>query len=208
MSVISTPASHAGTRRWMSTLARLVLAGVWAAAGLTKVGNPASTVRAVRAYQILPESAVHTVGYALPFVEFALALLLLLGIANRAAAAASTVLLLLFIAAVASAGLRGLNIDCGCFGGGGAVAPGATRYLSEIARDSLFVGIASWLMVFPRSSLALDAGTDDDPAEDLADPAGDGADHMRSDGVGASRVRAAGSAASTVNAHPADRMDD
>lgn len=166
MTAVSTLAPRYGTRRWVSTLVRLLLAGVWAAAGLSKVGNPAASVRAVRAYQILPESTVHAVGYALPFVEFALALLLLLGIANRVAAAASTVLLLVFMAAVASAGLRGLSIDCGCFGGGGAVAPGATRYLSEIARDFLFVGLASWLMVFPRSALALDAGMDDDRTTD------------------------------------------
>ena len=89
---------------------------------------------------------------------------------------------LVFIIGVASAWARGLSIDCGCFGGGGAVAPGHTRYVQEIVRDLGFIGLAVWLIRFPMSRLALDrsgrAGTgdeglfdefDDDEDDDLAD---------------------------------------
>lgn len=158
-------ARWAAASPWISTAARLSLAAVWAIAGFSKVTDPAATVRAVRAYQILPESAVHLVGYALPFVELGLAVLLVLGIGTRACAVASALLLLLFMAAVASAGLRGLAIDCGCFGGGGAVAPGATQYLAELARDAGFLALAGWLLAAPGSRLALDlAGPVPEPA--------------------------------------------
>ena len=61
-----------------------------------------------------------------------------------------------FIAAVASAAARGLSIDCGCFGGGGQVAPGQTAYGAEILRDVGLLLAALWLAWQPRSRYALD----------------------------------------------------
>jgi hypothetical protein len=49
-----------------------------------------------------------------------------------------------------------LTIDCGCFGGGGQVAAGQTRYPQEIARDVGFLALAGWLIARPRTSFALD----------------------------------------------------
>jgi uncharacterized membrane protein YphA (DoxX/SURF4 family) len=142
-------------RPWVSTVARLGLAAVFAIASLTKISSTDAIVRSVRAYQILPEGAVHPVAYALPFLELALAVLLLLGIGTRLVAGVAAVALVLFIAAVSSAGLRGLKIDCGCFGGGGAVTH--THYLREIFRDVGFLVLAAWLLLFPISRLSLDS---------------------------------------------------
>ena len=97
--------------------------------------DPQSSVAAVRAYELLPTSLVTIVGWGLPFAEIALGLLLLAGIATRVVAAATAMLLLIFILAVVSAAARGLSIDCGCFGGGGEVAPGQTAYGIELVRD-------------------------------------------------------------------------
>ena len=46
----------------VSTLARWALAVVWGYAGLSKVADPEATVRAVRAYRLLPEPAVLVMG--------------------------------------------------------------------------------------------------------------------------------------------------
>ena len=126
------------------------------AAGLLKVGDPAASVRAVTAYDLLPYDVERIIGYGLPFVEIALAALLLVGLATRFAASASAVLVIAFIAAVASAWARGLAIDCGCFGGGGQVDPDQTRYVEEIARDAGLLVLAGWLVIFPTSRFALD----------------------------------------------------
>ena len=53
-------------RPWVSTVARLGLAAVFAIASLAKITETDGMVRAVRAYQILPEGAVRPVAYALP----------------------------------------------------------------------------------------------------------------------------------------------
>jgi uncharacterized membrane protein YphA (DoxX/SURF4 family) len=147
---------RAAAASWVSSGARIVLGGVFLVAGGLKVIDPQSAVAAVRAYRLLPTSLETLVGWGLPFVEIALGLLLLAGIATRMVAAASAVLLLIFIGALASAAARGLSIDCGCFGGGGEVAPGQTAYGIEIVRDIGLLLLALWLVWQPRSRFALD----------------------------------------------------
>jgi uncharacterized membrane protein YphA (DoxX/SURF4 family) len=145
-------------RPWLGTLARLVLAGVWFAAGAAKVTDLAASGRAVNAYRLMPFEVAEVVGAALPFVELALGALLLAGLATRVAAAASGVLLAAFVAGISSAWARGLSIDCGCFGGGGDLAAGQSpSYGPEIVRDVVFLVLAAFLMVYPSTRLSLDA---------------------------------------------------
>ncbi|MFE0460371.1 MauE/DoxX family redox-associated membrane protein [Kitasatospora sp. NPDC058965] len=145
-----------GALEWVSLAARLGLAVVWAWAGLAKISDPAVAAQAVRAYRILPEGLVKPVGYGLPFLELALAVLLLVGLGVRIAAVVSVLLLLTFIAGISSAWARGISIDCGCFGGGGAVDKSQTEYGQEILRDCGFLLLAGWLVVKPRSKFSVD----------------------------------------------------
>ncbi|MDH6288958.1 MauE/DoxX family redox-associated membrane protein [Rhodococcus sp. NM-2] len=143
----------------VSLLARLSLAAVWLVSGALKVADPAQTIIAVRAYQLLPEDLVRPVANTLPFFEIALGLLLLIGLAVRATAAVSAVLLLGLIGVIVSVWARGLSIDCGCFGGGGAADVNGWDYTKEILRDVGFLALAVWLIVFPRSPFALGLGS-------------------------------------------------
>ena len=145
--------------RIVSLLARLGLAAVWLISGVLKAADPAGTVIAVRAYQLLPESLVRPVANTLPFLEIALGLLLLIGLGVRIAAIASALLLVVLIGVIISVWARGLSIDCGCFGGGGAADVDGWDYAGEIARDVGFLAMAAWLTVFPRSPFALGPGS-------------------------------------------------
>jgi uncharacterized membrane protein YphA (DoxX/SURF4 family) len=140
----------------VGTLARLGLAAVWLVSGLLKVVDPDQTYVAVRAYDLLPKFGVSVVAGVLPWFELALGLLLLLGVGTRLVAWLSIGLLGAFIAGVSQAWARGLSIDCGCFGGGGAVGPGQTQYVQELLRDTGFMVLAGWLAVRPRTRGSLD----------------------------------------------------
>lgn len=142
---------------FVGTLFRLVLAGVFLYAGAAKVGRPDASVRAVTAYRVLPTEAARIVGYALPGLEIALGLLLLVGLLTRAAAGTLAVLVVVFLIGIGQAWVRGLSIDCGCFGGGGAIDPAKTRYLQEVLRDAGLLLMALWLVLFPRTRLSVDA---------------------------------------------------
>lgn len=119
----------------LATAVRIGLGLVWIVAGAVKLPDPAAAVRAVRAYQLLPESLVAPVAFGLPVLEVVLGLALVLGVAVRLCAVASAALLLVYLAAVGSAWARGLTIDCGCFGGGGQVRSDQTAYGMEMLRD-------------------------------------------------------------------------
>jgi uncharacterized membrane protein YphA (DoxX/SURF4 family) len=148
---------------WAATAARLLLGMVLVVAGALKVPDPAAAVRAVRAYRLLPEALVGPVAFGLPMVEIAVGLALLAGVFVRSAAAAAAVLLVVFIAAVGSAWARGLQIDCGCFGGGGQVAAGRTAYPGEVARDVGLLLVALALTRWPASRLALGGHVEREP---------------------------------------------
>ncbi|GHF16799.1 hypothetical protein GCM10017786_58420 [Amycolatopsis deserti] len=140
----------------VGTLVRLGLAAVWLVSGIAKISDSGQTYLAVKAYEVLPDALLHPVATALPLAELVLGAFLLLGLATRWVAIASAVLLVVFIAGVAQSWARGLTIDCGCFGGGGEVTAGQTRYPQEIARDVGFLVLACWLIVRPATRVALD----------------------------------------------------
>jgi len=140
---------------WVATLARLLVGGVFVVAGALKLPDPAAAVRAVRAYQLLPESLVAPVAFGLPVVEIAVGLALLLGVFVRTAAIGAALLLVVYIVGVGSAWARGLQIDCGCFSKGGQVGAGETAYPWDIARDVGLLIVAAALARWPRSRLAL-----------------------------------------------------
>ncbi|MET8354413.1 MauE/DoxX family redox-associated membrane protein [Micromonospora sp. NPDC005206] len=166
---VTAPSSHVGrwatARPWLGIAARLGLAAVWLIAGASKVGDLAASGRAVNAYQVLPYDVATAVGAALPFVELALGVLLLLGLATRLTAGVSAALLVVFIAGIASAWTRALAIDCGCFGSGGQLAEGqAPSYLPEILRDLGFLVLAGFLLIWPRTPVSVDGWLSGEPA--------------------------------------------
>jgi uncharacterized membrane protein YphA (DoxX/SURF4 family) len=148
----------------VGTVVRLGLAAVFLVSGLLKVLDPAQTRVAVLAYELLPTDLVGPVATGLPLAELALGTLLAAGAFTRWVALASGLLLLVLMAGMAQAWARGLSIDCGCFGGGGAVAQGSTRYPQELARDIGFLLLALWLLLRPRTALSVDGWlrTDED----------------------------------------------
>ncbi|MFA7266836.1 MAG: MauE/DoxX family redox-associated membrane protein [Candidatus Nanopelagicales bacterium] len=163
---------------WIGLVFRLILAGVLGYAGLIKLFEDEGAKRAVLAYRVFPPEWASFLGYALPIVEVLLALLLLVGLFTRWAALVTAVLMLGFVAGIASVWARGFSIDCGCFGGGGDVTADDVdrRYLTEIIRDSIFVLMAVFLVVWPRTRLGLE------PPRRSEDSLGEGKDFESSEG--------------------------
>jgi uncharacterized membrane protein YphA (DoxX/SURF4 family) len=156
---------------WLTLVARLLVGGVLVVAGYLKVGNIAKSKMAVRAYEVLPISIANLLGEILPWLEIGAGLLLILGVAVKWSSIFAAALMFIFVAAIAQAWARGLSIDCGCFGGGGQVAPGKTRYLQEILRDLGLAITALYLIRYPLGRFGIEnsrknqAGTDETGAE-------------------------------------------
>ena len=141
---------------WLTFFARLILGGVLIVAGALKVGNLQKSAMAVRAYELLPVWLANFLGYSLPWIEIGIGVLLVIGVAVRITGLFGALIMLAFIIAIAQAWARGLSIDCGCFGGGGAIDPEDTKYLSEIIRDIGLLGIGVFLYLYPVGKFGLD----------------------------------------------------
>lgn len=100
----------------MSIIAiRLLLGGLFLAAGLSKVGAPLQTLANIYAYQIvIPDWFANTVAHALPWMEILLGLAILSGLWLPVTTGWIAAMLVVFTALTAQAWWRELPIDCGC----------------------------------------------------------------------------------------------
>ncbi|MEX0429528.1 MauE/DoxX family redox-associated membrane protein [Nocardioides sp. DS6] len=137
---------------WIGLAGRVYLGYTFITAGLDKLPHHDTTELAVRAYQLLPWQWASAYATALPVAELLLGILLLLGIFTRSVAVLLALGLCSFLVGITSAWARGLNIDCGCFGGGGQVAD--PHYLEHVLRDVGYLAIAVYLVVVRRTALA------------------------------------------------------
>ena len=143
-------------KEWVGTAARLLTGGVWILAGALKLAEPYASVRAVRAYDLLPEYVVPTIGHLLPVLEVVVGACLVLGLLTRGVAAVSALLFVAFIIGISSVWARGIEIECGCFGGGGAKEGASSSYPWELARDSGLLVLSLFLVWLRTSRLAID----------------------------------------------------
>ena len=141
---------------WLTLLSRLILGVVLLVAGGLKIGNLPKSAMAVRSYEMLPIPLANFLGYTLPWIEIGLGLLLIVGVTVKISGALGALTMLAFIIAIAQAWARGLSIDCGCFGGGGAIDPEDTKYLSEIIRDVGLMALGIFLYFYPKGRFALE----------------------------------------------------
>ena len=147
---------------WIGLISRLTLGGVLTVAGYLKFDELDKSQMAVRAYEMLPVPLANFIGIVLPFAEILMGLLLIVGAATRLMGILSALLMLVFVIGISQAWARGLSIDCGCFGGGGEVAPGEANYLTPLLRDAGLAALGIYLSLYPRSKFALDKSTPED----------------------------------------------
>ena len=112
-----------------SALAGWLLAAVFLFAGVEKTADPAAFAQAVTGYQLLPEFFIKLTALLVPAWEIAAGLALLVPRWRLAGACLAGALSLVFLGAVGSALVRGLDIECGCFGSAGGRAGGLTLLL-------------------------------------------------------------------------------
>lgn len=122
-------------------LLRLGLGALFIVAGAAKLRDPAGFAVAIANYRFLSELAPW-LAVTLPTVEILVgAMLLVAPVRWRASAAlAALALLTMFTVAVAQARARGINVDCGCFGGAAGAVTGWT-----VARDVVLMLAAATL---------------------------------------------------------------
>ena len=110
------------TQIWtrLEWVCRLALAGLFLYAAYPKIIDPVEFAKAIANYRVsfpvVGQSYVYMVAMFMPTFEAVLAVGLLINRYKRASSFLSMLLMALFTVLILQAVLRGLNIDCGCFG--------------------------------------------------------------------------------------------
>ncbi len=101
---------------WLTVVFRLVLGGIFLVSGLAKIADPVRYLLTLREFRLLPGTMEVFLALYLPWLEFVLGLSTILGILHRTSALLIAGLNGLFILALVSVLIRGIEVDCGCFG--------------------------------------------------------------------------------------------
>jgi len=130
--------------RTVVLLARIALGAVFLYAGAIKAFDARGFADDIANYQLLPGLLVPTVAAALPWVEMAAGLSLVLGRWSRGAALLVGGLMTAFTLALLQAFARGIDLTCGCFGGD------APADWTTLVRDLVLLAGAAFVFAFDR----------------------------------------------------------
>lgn len=129
---------HTVLSRAILTLCRLVIAVVFAYAGVLKAIHPGQLFTDIQHYQLVSDRAAWLTAGFLPYLEIFAGCALLVPQSEEAARWILLGLTLAFIGALISAWARGLNINCGCFGYRSAAKP---NYVWWLTRDVALIAL-------------------------------------------------------------------
>lgn len=128
--------------RWLQLVARFGIGAVFLYAGFTKLHDPLSFTDSIATFSVLPVQLINVVAFTLPPLEILFGGLLVAGVWMRPVLFGLGLLTAVFIAALLQGLIRGLAVDCGCFGSG---EPSVWRTWGTLARDGvLFCVISFW----------------------------------------------------------------
>jgi uncharacterized membrane protein YphA (DoxX/SURF4 family) len=122
-------------------LLRFLVGGTFVYAAITKIADPPGFVADITHYRLTAYSIAIATGVYLPWLELICGTCVICRWRERAALVIISGLCLLFTIALSSAWLRGLDLNCGCFGHGPSASP-----VIAIMRTISLGSISIWLL--------------------------------------------------------------
>ena len=132
--------------KWLRLFLHLLFGGVFVYAGALKAWDPAAFVMDVRSFELLRDPLAAWLAMGLPWLEIFAGLAVMSGPLRAGGLLILNVTLVGFLIAILSAWARGLDIQCGCFGGGA----GTTDYVELLVRDVVLLALGFWLAFSSR----------------------------------------------------------
>lgn len=126
---------------WVDRTVRTVIAGMFLAAGIIKIQDPATFAAVIEAFGLVPPPLPGLLAAALPVVEIIAAVLLLFN--RKSGLAAITGLTVLFLLVLLYGLSLGLDVDCGCYGPGDPEGAAFSSLRTAFYRDlGIMAGLA------------------------------------------------------------------
>ena len=129
---------------------RFLIGGTFLYAGVEKILSPFDFAVSIYNYRLFPGPLIGIAAAIMPWVEALAGLCLLAGFNTKGAATITSLLLLTFVGLIIISAVRGLDIDCGCFGG-------VERKvgLQAILEDTALLIISASILLWEKNALNL-----------------------------------------------------
>lgn len=126
---------------------RAVLGGTFILAAIPKILDPKGFALDITHYDFFPKFAVNIIAITVPWIELFIAFSIIFAVAQKGGILLLNLILVAFLVLLGQAWIRGLDIDCGCFG-----HTGAREAVSKaFVRDLFFVIWAILLYFFTKN---------------------------------------------------------
>ena len=102
--------------KYVLWLFRLVVGGVFIWAGVLKIIDPLEFAQNIANYRVVSRDISFFLALVLPWLEVLCGILVILGIFRSASSLLLSGMLGVFLVLITVTILRGLDVDCGCFG--------------------------------------------------------------------------------------------
>lgn len=135
---------------WLRRALSLVFGGVFVYAAVLKLRDPGRFLIDIRSFDMLPDPFAAWLALMLPWIELLCGLAVITGVLRKGGLLILNLALVGFFVAIGIAKSRGLNIQCGCFGG----SESSSNYTELFIRDGLLLGtglVVMWLNRTPRN---------------------------------------------------------
>ncbi len=103
-------------KHWILFIMRMILGGVFSFSAWSKIMAPQALADAIVGFEIIPESIALVAAIMLIWLELICGIFMFLGLWARATVIVITGMLTLFEIGLISVVVRGIEVNCGCFG--------------------------------------------------------------------------------------------
>ena len=145
-------------------IVRWALGAIFIGAGALKIAHPTDFYASLLAYEVgAPDWFFRSVAVVFPWLEIFGGGLLLVDVWAETAGVLVAGMCLVFVLMLGQAVLRGLDLQCGCFGG---LTPGwFERPLVALVRAGLLLAASAWLLINPADQFKFRKLRRPDPVE-------------------------------------------
>jgi putative oxidoreductase len=138
-------------KRWGIVVLCVIFGGVFVYSGVLKARDPGLFLISVRSFQMLADPYAAWLALTLPWLEVFAGLAVATGLLRRGGLLLLNGALVVFAVALVSAWVRGIDVECGCFGGG--AGQDHSGLVNALVRDAVLLAVGAWLWVKTRATV-------------------------------------------------------
>lgn len=121
------------TNTYVLWITKVFIGLIFVLSGIEKIADPAGFSDAIANYKLMPNFVINFFAISIPWIELISGILLIFNQYIKENAFIYISLMSIFTIMVLIAVLRGLDIDCGCFGTQNVQAVGITKIIENLA---------------------------------------------------------------------------